>query len=405
MPVVPKSATNRYSANRLPSAKSLLDWQRTALEYNAPDTSLAHARSLLYQLDAKSLCKLAADVTTWPPSRRTDRVVRDLFHRWAELDPVAALTGAENLPSPLAEAALFDAMHGFVETQPEQAAAYFAAPPLLDDRSYLHDLGWRRSMLNQALAGWSEQDGQAAVAFLGTLPTNTLYPGPAYDLGAEWARQDPQAALNWAAHLPVGEPRSNALAGAVSAWMDTDPQVAMNYVLGSSGDSAQGNLISTLASAWAERDLSGAERWITAQSDTVQAKAAAAIINRWPSNDFADAATWANQLSGNARDNAYGALGNSWGGADPAAAQNWLNSLPADTARDSAIKSYLGDYQNNNTPEEKIVWAGKISDAQQRGDTMIKVLNDWLSNAPQAAQQWIDQSSLPATVTSKLKGG
>ena len=388
-----------------PAVRSPPDWQRAALEYNASDARFTQARGLLYQLDAKSLRKLAADVTTWPPGRRTDRAVRDIFHRWAELDPAAALTSAENLPSPLSEAALFDAMRGFVETEPAQAAAYFAAPPSPDDRHYLHDLGWRRSMLNQALAGWSEQDGQAAVAFLGTLPANTLYPGPAYSLGAEWSRQDPAAALNWATRLPEGEPRSNALGGAISAWMDTDPQSAMNYALGLSADPAQDSLISTLADVWASRDLPGAARWVTAQSDAVQARAAASVINSWPSNDLIGAASWAGQLSGDARSKAYGALGSSWLNADPAAAQNWLNSLPIDTARDSAIENYLNDYQNNSTPEEKIAWAGKINEAQQRETTTVKILNEWLSSAPQAAHQWISQASLPASITNQLKGG
>ena len=381
------------------------DWRRAAWEYNAPDTSLAQARSLLYQLDARSLHKLAANVTTWPPGGRTNRAMGDIFHRWAELDPVAALTAAENLPPPLAETALFNAMRGFTEAEPARAAAYFAAPPSPDDRSYLHDLGWRRSQLNQALAGWAEQDGRAAAAFLGTLPANTLFPGPAYSLGAEWARQDPPSALNWATRLPEGEPRSNALAGVVSVWMATDPQAAMNYVLGSPGDPAQDNLVATLTSTWAERDRPGAARWVAAQSAAVQAKAASAIIGGWSSNDLTAAAVWAGQLSGDARNNAFGALGSSWVTADAAAAQNWLASLPADTARDSAIESYLGDYQNNNTPQERIIWAGKISDAQRRDDIMAKVLNSWLSSAPQTARQWISQADLPATVTVKLNGG
>ena len=386
-------------------ARNAAVWQRTAAEYGAPDVSLARARGLLYQLDSKALRNLAAAVATWPHGLRTTRAIRDIFHRWAEVEPLAALAQAQALDPSGSEMAVFEAMHGFVEGEPVQAAAYFAAPPSAGDQGGMRSLGDRRLMLNLALAGWAEQDGQAAVAFLDTLPTGTLCPGPAYSLAAEWARQAPAAALNWATQLPPGEPRANAMDGVIATWTETNPQAAANYVLGASADPNQGALVGAFATQWAARDLPAAARWVAGQSDAVQANAAAAIASPWAANDPASAALWANQLSGDARSAAYAAVATTWYDEDPTAAQAWLNGLPADGARDAAIGSYLDDYRNNAPPVEKIAWASQISDEQKRDEITVKILNAWLSNSSQAARQWIGQANLPAMVTSQLKNG
>lgn len=394
----------RHGSHR--NTNVLPTWQQAAAAYRDASLDRSQLHGLLYQLDAKGLRKLAAAVADGPRSGRFKRALREIYRRWAEVDPLAALAQAQTLDNGTRDLVLFDATRGFVEAQPQQAAAYFAAPPAADARGSLRNLGDRQLMLNLALAGWAEQDGTGALAFLNGQPANALYPGPAGSLGLEFARQDPAAAWSWAMRLSDQSARSSALQGVITTWAQTDPSAAANAVLGLSGNADYADLATAFAHTWANTDMTAAAQWVAAQPDgAVQAKAAAGIVGQWASDDPAAAAAWAGTLPDAARASAYEDVAGSWARFDPAAARDWLNSLPLGNARDAAIDGYLDTWGNSDLPVDKLAWAGRISDPQVREGITVKLLNSWLGDAPQTARQWISQANLPASITGKLNGG
>ena len=333
--------------------------------------------------------------------------MREIFQQWARLDPGAALAQAQGFPDPeLSNTALWATMNGFAEVQPAQAVAFLAAPPGANDRSVLSSLSDRSLMLGSALMSWAEQDGPAAAAYLSQLPVGTVSSAISARVAEEWARQDPANALNWAMHLGDSGMHAEALEGVVSTWAAMDPDAAARYVLGLSPDPGQAALAKSLVESWAGRDLPTAARWVTEQSGNIQAKAAAVVAGQWANQDPTGAAAWAGGLpTGEARNGAYASVAAAWDDHDPTAVQGWINSLPTGDGRDAALASYAISDSNEANPADVLRQVQTIDNPTKRDDTLVTVLNGWLENHPQDAQQWIAQANLPATVTGRLKGG
>lgn len=397
-PPVPKSKDARL--------RGATDWERVAAQLATPGSDTSFARSLMLRLDGKALRKLAANVATWPRGRRNQRILGQIFHRWGELDPQAAITQAQALPPDLAYSTVREAIDGYAESDPAGASAYLAAPPPAGTANYLRGDWFRSIRLGQALQNWAEQDAAAAVGFASRLPPDAYRSYALDDIAQEWMRQDPTAALNWAQSLDISKQRTNALDGIVTTWAQTDPTVAANYVLGLSGNPSQNDLLKTLADHWSERDPAAAARWVAAQSGDIQAKSAGAVAETWANLDPQAAAAWSNQFpAGDTRNEAWSAIAKAWYVNDPAATQSWLNSLPTGEGRDSAIIGATAYWNLRNQPTEILGMVQGISDPQARANTLAGVLNTWLGSDHAAAQQWIGQANLPEAVTGKLKGG
>ena len=108
------------------------------------------------------------------------------------------------------------------------------------------------------------------------------------------------------------------------------------------------------------------------------------------------------------RAEAMGQLMSAWAGHDATAANRWLKTLPSSPSRDSSIAAYdnaVGIYssaRSSTSPASAFQSAGTISNETLRNRSLQEIATTWLNQDPEAAQQRIVQSSLPANIKSQL---
>ena len=79
---------------------------------------------------------------------------------------------------------------------------------------------------------------------------------------------------------------------------------------------------------------------------------------------------------------------------DSEATSQWVRSLPPGFGRDSAASS-LANYAKEDDPEAAFAWAASVQDGKLRNDAAKGVIKSWAAVDRQAAQQAVEESSLP----------
>ncbi len=408
----PDDAPRRHrQAKANDTAKALPAWQQAVAAYLAPDGDPVVGRRLILQLSSNDLRKLALALASHSNRHRYWDTLANVFIRWGEIDPLNALAQAQAFPpSALTDLVTTNAARGFAIGDPERAAAYFSAPPSADAHGDLLSHSFRQSILKIADQVNTQiglvQDPVATAAYIDRLPADQVQPSQVSAVAEGWADQDLPAALAWANHFSNPQQHDGAMLAVIDSWSQTDPQAAANYVLSTPSGSARDSLVGALVQSWGDVSLPDAARWLLGQTSDVQAQGAATLVDQWSHSDPAGAAAWAAQLpAGDARDQAFARLASKWSDRDPAAAASWLGGLPAGDARDAAIAGYATAGNNDANPADMLQQVQTIANPAKRDDTLVSVLKDWLASNPQAAHQWINQSSLPAPVLGKLTGG
>jgi hypothetical protein len=380
-----------------------VDWPAIVAELRSPDETRPRSLLLLGRLDKDTLRHLAVEIPAWSEGRQRDLTLRDVFHRWAEIDPEAAIAQAQQVRLPLGIAAVHAAVSGFVQSDPPRASALLAAAPTADQGAILRVKAFRDAQLAEALLNWSEQDPQAAIEFLVQLPPGELGPRTVEDITAAWARRDPVVALGWAAQLSNPLLRADATRGAVSAWTESDPAAAATYVLSLPLGYRRDMLTETVVHRWVQQDPAAAAGWALSQSGVVQGRALVAVAQGWADNDPPAAAAWSTQLpASHARDQAWKAVASAWSLSNAAAAAEWLGELPPGAGRDAAVLGF-SEGRGGVDPVQALTWVQQIGNPLLRDETLVRTLQGWLEQNPDAAQQWISQTPLSRTVRSQLR--
>jgi hypothetical protein len=399
----PAAAAVAVGSHAAPSpARTPIDLAAIIAELRSPGETRPRSLLLLGKLDKETLRRLALVIPDWPPSRQRDLTLRDVYKRWGEIEPRAALTQAQQVKMPLGLGAIHAAVRGFVESDPARACAMLAAPPAADQGAILRVKTFRDGQLAEALLNWSEQDPQAAIEFLLQLPPGDLGPRTVTDVTTAWARQDPVVALGWASQLANPLLRADATRGAVSAWTETEPAAAASYVSSLPPGFQRDMLTETVVHDWVQQDPSAAASWASAQTGVTQGRALEAVASGWADNDAPAAAAWVVQLpAGRVRDTAWEAVATAWSLNDSAAAVVWLGELPPGTGRDAAIVGY-SEGRGSVDPPQTLTWVQQIGNPVLRDETTARILQAWLVQNPDAAQQWISQTPLSRAVRAQL---
>lgn len=381
-------------------------WRTTLAIYQAPEHDRAKALGFLLQLDAKGLSRLATSLVREKDSAYFLGPVGDVFFRWSELDPTAALALAETLTPPYRALAIEASLDGFIKDRPADVCAYLTAANGQDPGGLpeTNDSSWQKRKLTEAVTQWSGQDPAAAARFYDQRP-GAIGEYATRDIAGAWVKQDPATAMDWVSHLPA-QAQSWALQGGLKSWAQADPASALQYYNSLTNPADQQRLARFVAEGWSDADPQEAAQWVIgleiSSRDTQPLHAA---LDPWVQSDPAAATTWASGLtSAAAQDLAWPTIAAALAAKDASSAEQWLATLPAGENRDDAVRAYCWQAGTGNDPVTRLDWAGQISSAQSRDTVTVKILKDWLTYQPQAAQQWIDQANLPATVTSKLKG-
>lgn len=89
------------------------------------------------------------------------------------------------------------------------------------------------------------------------------------------------------------------------------------------------------------------------------------------------------------------------GAKNPNSAFQLAQSLPAGNIRDKCINRSLGSMARSD-PQSAIVLASGIASADLRSKAQQSVVKIWMRNNPAAATKWINSSSLPQDVKTRL---
>ncbi len=343
-------------------------------------------------LTATQLADEARKLENLPMSERMMASIL-LFGRWAETDPTAAMAFSNTMGG----AGMFvrpTILQSWASLDPANAAKYYASNP----REF--------AMMGMMGGGRGPMGGQ----------------GPASIIASEWARQDPTAALAWAGTLTTDSAQAmNAVIGAVAK---ADPQKAASMLAAMPGTD-KGEAYRSVASQYGAVDFNAAQNWVRTLPADEQAAALASAIGGLANTDPQSAAKQvALMQAGDAKDNAVSTVAGDLARVDPQAAADFIkqqtsekaqensmrqlmpsmiaqnptaalayaNSYQPGAVRDSALQSYV--FSNNTAaPADLIKVAETVTDTGTRDRAVGVAASRWMAEDPVAAKAYVDQST------------
>jgi hypothetical protein len=204
------------------------------------------------------------------PNRK--EVMAQLFARWGELEPIAAIEFSKTLPrSSDKHDALIAILNGWMEIAPDAAEKWVAEQPEGNLKgtawetiiaAYAADnprkalalaqstkLPWRnlQGLAEPIFGAWAVRDPTGAAAETTKLPQDFLRMEAQCIIAKQWAETDPNRAIEWAESLPdlllshewegfggmvttVGADRSNTMKRIVDTWLKRDADAAVGWL-------------------------------------------------------------------------------------------------------------------------------------------------------------------------------
>ncbi len=315
-----------------------------------------------------------------------------LFGRWAEVDPMAAMTFSNTMGM----AGGFvrpTILQSWASVDPANAAKYYGENP----REF--------AMMDMMGGGRGPMGGQ----------------GPASIIASEWARQDPAAAMAWASSLTSG--KGQAMTSVIGEVAKSDPRKAAEMI--SSLDAAdQANAYRSVAAQFGVLDFNEAQIWIrTLPADQQVTALASAIGGLSKSDPVAASRQVASMQAGDEKDALISDIaGNlarrdpqasadfvktqsdeaqrrsmrelmpTWTSQNPKAALVFVNSYPPGPVRDSAAQAYVWS-NNTSAPADLIRVAETITDDGDRDRTVGVAAMRWMREDPVAAKSYVNSST------------
>ncbi len=172
-------------------------------------------------------------------------------------------------------------------------------------------------------------------------------------LVADWALSDIRAAMDWSYRLPFGPARQTATQTLGRVWGQQDPQNAIATIPQIDNPAERDALTICIAEGWALHEPNAAVSWLLTTPLTDESKRTESLYGA-----FSDLA-----------------------GLDAATAEHHMNSMAAGSNRDAAIMGFI-DTLELEKPELVIPWVRKLSDDENRAETVQKLTEDWAQRYP-----------------------
>jgi hypothetical protein len=318
-----------------------------------------------------------------------------LFGRWAEVDPTGAMAHANTMGF----AAAFvrpTILQSWASVDPENAAKYYSENP----REF--------AMMGGGPGG---QNGAASIA-------------------SEWAKQDPKAAMAWASSLS-GDDKTRAMNSVIREVAMTDPKKAAE--MAASIDPAQrGDAYGSIARSYGAKNFDEAEAWVRSLPADQQADAMASAIAGLAQNNPELALTKAMgmaegdeknrairdslenlsktnptkalaevaKLDAEAQRRAIEPVISNYVNTDPAGAESYVKTLQPGPVRDNAVSALVRG--STGDPAALMPLAATIEDEGDRNRTMGIAYMKWRREDEQAANSYVESSTLPDNVKERL---
>jgi len=400
---------------------SALAWVKKALPGAQQNGALLAVIEGWSNQDPKSASQL---LVTLPGRGDKWVAAMSLLNKLAPLDPNASLNFLD-------QTGLSDYRdQGFAFIADVRAAG--SVPDTLSWANNLSSEKDKQVALRAVVSRLASTQPEEATAFVSSQPDSKQRDELAGTLAQTWARQDPLSTSWWVSQLPDGRLRQEAAAGLERSWAPQDPEATANFVLNSlPPGEARTALLKDVAQNWAGRQScnpaamawanqlpAGADHdgFVAGMSQTLadgdpgqaaslavgiapgelQSEAFRMVATFWVLHydDGPDAAAWSATLPpGPTRAAAQAAVARDWAIRDPAAVDAWLQSLPADDARAKAAEAYVSIA--GMRPDLAARWVDSIADENKRNDQIETIVHQWSKTSPDAAQVWLQQTTLP----------
>ncbi len=284
-------------------------------------------------------------------------LLRAVLMRWAESEPRAAATYAEERLIPQERAGVMKGIiAGWAKT--DARAAY----EWVEKKSHVE--GVSGQLLKTIFHFWAREDLDAAMA----AAVKSSDRGSAfYGISSlvNEARHRP-AVLAKIAALSDPSQRENAIGQVVINWSVTEPSSAGDWLERIELDTDQRVALERkLARYWSFQDPPASARWLLAHSDEETLSENLASVM----------STWAHR--------------------DPNAAARWLAEVGLGPETDQAVGKFVGRIVARD-PQSAFEWARIISSPEERHRALVDVVSDWAQRDPDAAERYLLDSDLPA---------
>ncbi len=370
----------------------------------------------------------SAAVLSLPATQNRNLAILGLVNGWATVDPVAALTWSGNLPTGEARNQAVKAAIGVLAQQDPQAAVNFVSN--ITNSTYHNQLvldvvdQWGQDDPVAAMA-WVQSSvtgkthDEAIVSVIG--PLSQVDPQSAANIvvqmpqgggrrmmsltqvASNWAEQDPQADLAWLQSIPNAT-RTPMMIDAVSSWAKSDPAAATAYVESvPRDDPAFPKMVASLANSQASVDANAAMAWAQAlPADGGRDDAITAVIGKLSDQDPVMAAAVVLALpAGTAQTNAVQTISANWAAADPVAAAQWILTVPDGYVHDTAVTHFNSVVQQDD-PATAFKLALTVGNSTTQSNQLNRVLGFWLKTDPAAAAATVQSADISDATRTRL---
>ncbi|MBI5769593.1 MAG: hypothetical protein HZA93_17590 [Verrucomicrobia bacterium] len=230
--------------------RGALQWVQEMTAGALQNTALTH---LSYDWVRSAPEEAAQYARTLPTG--TDQFLITVTSQWGRLEPEAAVRWAQQLQdSDLKEKVLASLLAGWAQENPEAAANFV--------KKLAIGAGGRESAAISVVTAWAAKDPAAAAEWATSFPA-----GPQRDYAIEnvfyqWALVDSVAAVSRLGRLPSSGERDTALYATAGSLVDTFPDLAVQWAAGVGNEPLRNRQTERAARAWLAVDPKAARAWI-----------------------------------------------------------------------------------------------------------------------------------------------
>jgi len=431
-------------ANQSIPGGNVLDRLLEAGDAGSPE----RARLLLSYVDNVGSGDIAGEIDKVFVRRRGHRgndIIRELYGKWVEQDPSAALAHALEQKGNNRVNAISYALSAWAAKEPyetiawmeghgnareTQSGAYAAMRAIAaEDPAAAIALfeKYRKTLMPTTNTGflysiWAEKDPRAAATSAMTIPNAQDRDYALQALASTWAYEDPQAAWKWGneqerardrdavlrsvisaivgegdtteaiAFLETMEPgrgRNSALERIVSSLATTDPESAYDLIKSHGGNGREGQAHSSLFYQWARSDPDRAFAVALNELEPGDARNAAIqnVINEVAGRDVALAMEMVKKLDSETMRNSIYAVARAIARNDVAGAIAWAGELPAGDAKGNAYSTILSEWAQDD-PKAACDYGLGMTDEELRGRSLQSTLGRWANDDVVEAMIW-----------------
>jgi DNA-binding transcriptional regulator YbjK len=418
-----RSVMRSWGAKDFPAAKAWLEGLPAGPLRNDVLESLAFG---LAQKDPAAALSLARSL----PGDDGQRFLRGAINAWCLQDAdaafayVAKLTADPNKPE-FKKFLTLEMISTVAKKDPDKVISMLEQFPPEDQNNALRSIGY----------SWGQSDPKAALDWANQQPDpqvkSLILPGAIEAL----SEKDPNSALELAQSLPAGDSRTSLIGNVLYKLSESDPKGAVGYAMNLPSSENRNMMIRVMAVQWIRDDSQGALGWYGSLTDPkLKEQVAGSMINILSQDDPAKSLDLLDTMPpGFFQNQALSRIGRNWAQTDQKAALNWANqqtdpevksrilegvievmsvkdpnsafqlvqSLPAGNSRNRIIITSLGSMAQSD-PQSAIALASGIANADLRSKAQQNVVRSWKRRDPTAANQWVNSSSLPQDVKTRL---